>query len=150
MAISVTKPVTYGEFVDTMRKVAESVDHAEILFEEWINIEPTEPWEELRTMPVGEGEVRNFVEDMVTSFRELVEGTCLEDLHATRINDGHTFLLAIHSKLAELGIVADLGDVNVPLSPSDALRMAQSVKGPVSPEDTVGVGPEGLEYHSEG
>jgi len=119
--------MTYGEFTDVMRKVAEGVGaEAEGLFEEWHDTVPGDQIEDIRKLPLGEGEVRNFVEDMATMFREVVGFTDGVELYASRIEEGHSFLRAIRDKCVELGIDVSSIEIDVPLSSSDALSTAQA------------------------
>ena len=114
----------YGEFTDAMREVAKSTGiEAEMLFEEWYNTAPEDRLAEYRELPLGEGEVRNFAEDMATLFQKVIGFTDGEELCAERMKEGHSFLRAIYAKCVELGI--DVGNIkiDVPLSPSDAMRM---------------------------
>ena len=118
--------LTYGQFVDAMQEVAKGVGHAEVLFEEWYELATEAQWREYRQLPLDEGKMLNFTDDMVSSFRRLIGGTCTDQLYAQRINDGHAFLQAIHQKCLELGIQVDMKDIDMPLSPSDAIIMAKS------------------------
>ena len=115
----------YGEFIDAMREVAKGADHAEVLFEEWYDLASKEQWIGYYELPLGEGLVRGFTQDMATSFRDLISGTCGSELYARIIKDGHFFLQAIRSKCVELDIDVSNIKIDVPLSPSDAIRMAQ-------------------------
>ena len=115
----------YGEFVDAMREVAKINTDAELLFEEWFSMATEEQWREYHELPLGEGEVRNFTEDMASLFQKVIGTTDGEELYAMRIRGGHAFLQAIHAKCAELGIDVRNIQIDVPLSPSDAIRMAQ-------------------------
>jgi len=118
----------YGEFVDAMREVAKINTDAELLFEEWHDMATEEQWREYRELPLGEGEVQNFAEDMASLFQKVIGFTDGEELYRMHIEDGHAFLQAIQAKCVELGIDVSNVRIDAPLSPSDALRMAQSQK----------------------
>ena len=115
----------YGEFVDAMREVAKVNFEAGQLFQEWYGMATEEQWQDYRELPLGEGEVRNFAEDMASLFQRVIGFTDDEELYAMRIKDGHALLQAIRAKCIELGIDIINIQIDVPLSPSDALRMAQ-------------------------
>lgn len=117
----------YGKFIDAMHEVAKSANlDAEMLFEGWYKLATEDQWKDYRELPLGEGEVRNFAEDMAASFQKVIGFTDGEELYAMRIRDGHSFLQAIHAKCVELGIDVSNIKIDVPLSPSDAIRMAQA------------------------
>ncbi|OGZ91262.1 MAG: hypothetical protein A2510_02985 [Candidatus Staskawiczbacteria bacterium RIFOXYD12_FULL_37_10] len=115
----------YGEFIDAMREGSKVNLESEMIFEEWHGMAGEEQWKEYYDLPLGKGEVQNFAEDMASLFWRVIATTDGEKLHAMRIQDGHDFLKAIYTKCVELGI--DISDIqiDVPLSPSDAIMRAQ-------------------------
>ena len=116
--------MTYGEFTDAMREVAEGVGvETKGLFEEWYDTAPKDQLENIHKLPFGEGKVRNFAEDMAAMFRKVIGFTDGAELYAMRMEDGHSFLRAIHDKCVELGIDVRGINFDMPLSISDALRM---------------------------
>jgi hypothetical protein len=115
----------YGEFIDAMEQVAQINFDAKFVFEEWHDMATDEQWQEYRELPLGEGEVRNFVEDMATGLQKVLSYIDGEELYAMTLEDGHAFLQAIQAKCIELGIDISNIQIDVPLSPSDAIRMAQ-------------------------
>lgn len=115
----------YGEFVDAMQAVAKISIEAETFFEEWCAMATEEEWKRLRELPLEEGEIRNFVEDMATYFRELINGTCTDALYSGRVKDGHAFLEAIRAKCIELDIDVSNIQFDVPLALGESIRMAQ-------------------------
>jgi len=116
--------MTYGEFVDAMREAAKINTEAEVEFERWVARASEEQWEEYRLLPLGEGEVLNFAEDMALAFQLMLSHTCGDELYEQRLKGGHHFLRVIHAKLVELGIEVELSRIDVPLTPSDSMVAA--------------------------
>lgn len=112
----------YGEFVDAMREVAKINPDAECIFADWHDMATEEQWREYRDLPLGKGEAQNFIEDMASSFRSVINGTCGKDLYEERIKNGHDFLQAVKAKCAELELGFKVGNIDVPFTFSDALR----------------------------
>jgi len=116
----------YGEFVDAMREVAKGAGgEAETHFEAWCAMATEEQWKEFREMPLSKELVAAFAEDMANAFREVIALTDGEELYEMRMEDGHAFLQGIQAKCVELGIDVSGIRIDVPLSLSDGLRMAQ-------------------------
>ena len=120
--------MNYREFVDALHEVAKSIGSidAEMLFEEWYAMATEEQWGDYRKLPLGDGEVQNFAEDMAALFQKVIGFTDGEELYMMRMREGHSFLRAIHAKCLELGINVSNIRIDVPLSPSDAIFMAQA------------------------
>ena len=110
-----------------MREVAQINTCAKVHFEEWVDMAADWPsdcsWESAVIMA---DEIEDFVNVMAEQFQRLLHATCGETAYAHRAQMGHDFLNAIDTKLSELGI-AMLEKVDVPLSPSDCIRMATNV-----------------------
>ncbi len=123
---------TFGEFFDTVSDWAKregNVD-AQIFMEEWPALATPEKWQEARALEFAEDLFRNFAEDMATYIRERIAGIDGEELYDMTMDDGHSFLQTIADQGRIFGLVIETDEVDVPLSPSDAIaRAAMGKKG---------------------
>jgi len=120
----ITKPMTYGNFIDAMKQVSVGNMYAETFIEEWERLVPSEQLQQYRAEPLIEDGVINFVEDAAGWFQKVIEGTWGEKLYAERVASGHAFLKAIHAKCQKIGIEVELEKIDVPLTPSDLMSVA--------------------------
>ena len=114
---------TFGDFFDVMEcwaKEHSNVD-AQIFLEEWVQLVSPQQWQEARALEFAEDLFRNFAEDMASYLRERIASICSDALWTSTMKKGHAFLAVIAEQGTIFGLAINPGEVDVPLSPSDAL-----------------------------
>ena len=121
---------TYGEFIDAMEKVAEDWRFVEgqTFLERWKKLATEEQWKKYRPMKLRKEEVIAFAQDMAGYYREVIGGTCVEELYYGRIDQGHAFLAEIHKKALESGIEVRLEEIDQPLTALETMGSLGFVK----------------------
>jgi hypothetical protein len=115
--------ITYGEFIDYIEKIAEDWRFVEgqTFLEEWKALATEEQWREYRSKVLEKGHVIAFAQDIAGYYRDVIRGTCVEELYYDRIKQGHDFLTEIHKKAIESGIEVKLEEVNQPLAIAETM-----------------------------
>ena len=117
------KQGTYGEFIAAVEDT--TCFEAKSFIEEWKGLTTEEAWKVFRPMPLTPDLVICFAEDMVHFFRERINGICTEALYTKTIGLYHGFLREVHEKAVKLGVQVELNQIDVPLTPSEAIAAAQ-------------------------
>jgi len=92
-----------------------------IKLEEWKALATEEQWREYRSKVLEKGHVIAFAQDIAGYYRDVIRGTCVEELYYDRIKQGHDFLTEIHKKAIESGIEVKLEEVNQPLAIAETM-----------------------------
>lgn len=118
---------TFGEFFAVVVKWAEENKNHEAqgFLNQWKGMASEEYWKEVEAMPFDRDLYLNFSEDMATFYRERIAGICTKGLYSLFMESGHSFLQAIYTIGKESGMDIGIEKIDVPLSISDAIRMAQ-------------------------
>jgi len=113
----------FSEFFDTVQSWAKenhNID-AQIFMEDWVALSTPDKWQEARDMDFSEGLFFAFAEDMSTFFRERIQGIDGDELWTMTMESGHEFLKALAGIGRQFDLVVQDNDVDVPLSPGDAI-----------------------------
>lgn len=111
--------ITFGHFFDEIYEWAEKNGNGGHFFmERWTQLEETVmTFEKARVLPLSDGLVRAFAQDMQTYFIDYLAISV--DTVSIVTREGHAFLMAIHGIASKLGIELDLREIDVTLSPMD-------------------------------
>lgn len=130
---------TFGEFFDAIFLWTTETSNIEVkmFLEEWTRLVSPERWQECRNREFKEGYFFPFAEDMATCFQKRLQGICTDALYHSTMTAGHEFLKEIAKKGKEFGLDIKDEEVNVPLSPSDAIGMVQAKKQTIHRESVI-------------
>lgn len=116
---------TFGEFFDAVEHWAkENANEGELHLDSWAALASPEKWQVARATELSDNHFRCFAEDMAFYFVERIQGICTDELYQDVIQQGHEFLKAIAEIGQQFGLHVTVGEVDIPLSPSDAYARA--------------------------
>lgn len=115
----------FGEFFDAVKSwVTENGNEGELHLESWAASVSPEKWQDVRTTELSEEWFRSFAEDMAFYFVERIQGICTDALYQRTMQEGHEFLKAIAKIGQQFGLQVTEGEIDIPMSPSDAYARA--------------------------
>lgn len=115
---------TFGEFFDAVAKT--KIIEGEMWLEEWKDMITEDEWTDVRQLPLCDEGVIGFAQDMVTLFRERMAGICTDALYTSTSQRGHAFLAEVKAVALRFGVDV-AADIDVPITPSEAVKKAQKL-----------------------
>jgi len=121
-----SEPRTFGEFLDELWQSAEARYnvHALGFLEEFKHSFYAPDLEVIRAEVFSEKLFRTFLEVVITLSRAKVVSIQIETVRSLAFKDCQTFLRTLHQKAKAFGVEVPLAEVDVPLSPGDAVFRA--------------------------
>lgn len=117
---------TFGDFFDEVAKT-EFSEAKYMWLPRWVNSVDAAKWVEVRAGKLTDNLIVCFAEDMVTAIQQRMASIDTDGLYASTFKTGKAFLQEVKTKAQQFGVDVS-AQVDVPITPSDAIARAQGVE----------------------